>query len=256
MNYRIAIPSYNRVEGLGKKTLATLEKHNIPKDIIDIFVANKSQYDEYNKVYPEYKIIIGKPGLKSVRNFIFQEYYEEGQKVVSMDDDIEKMRMKNPRGWEESSWADDELDLKKEIDLAFKECEKSGRNLWGLYPCENHFFMKNEITYDYRFCGGWMWGVINTRKNMLLTTGNENCIEDFERSIRHYLADGGVVRLNYLHAKQKYGNPEGGIGSLESRERDFHIKELEKEFPDLFKIQIKKDGFKQLVLKDRRSATS
>tara|TARA_R110001592_G_C12919291_1_gene728367 strand:- start:58 stop:834 length:777 start_codon:yes stop_codon:yes gene_type:complete len=256
MDYRIAIATYNRVEGLGKKTLSTLNTHNISKDIIDIFVADKSQYDKYKQVYPEYNIIIGKLGLKSVRNFIFQEYYPEGQKVVSMDDDIEKIRMKNPRGWEASCWADDELDLKMELEKAFEECEKSGRNLWGLYPCENHFFMKNVITYDYRFCGGWCWGCINKRDNMILTTGNENCIEDFERSIRHYIADGGVVRLNYLHAKQKYGNPDGGIGSLESRERDYHIQEIQKEFPNLSKVQIKrqggKEGFKQLVLKDLR----
>lgn len=253
MDYRISIASYNRVKQLGEKTLATLENNNIPKDIIDIFVADKNQFDEYKKAYPEYNIIIGKLGLKSIRNFIFQEYYEEGQKVVSLDDDIDKVRMKNPREWEDSCWADDELDLKKEIELAFKECEKSKRSMWGLYPCDNHYFMKNTITYDYRFCGGWMFGVINRKKNMLLTTGDEYCIEDFERSIRHYLADGGVVRINYLHAKQKYGNPVGGIGALENRKRDYNIQELQKEFgTELFKIQIKKDGFKQLVLKDKR----
>ncbi len=251
MNYRIAIPSYSRLRQLGQKTLATLEKHEIPKDLIDIFCV-KDQIDDYRQEYPGYNFIEAPVGLKSARNFIFQEYYKEGQKVVSMDDDVEKVRMKNPREWEESCFCDDELDLKKEIDLAFKECEKSGRNLWGLYPCDNHYFMRNTITYDYRFCGGWMWGVINRKENMLLTTGNEYCIEDYERSIRHYLADGGVVRLNYLCAKTKYGLDDGGIGSLDKRERDFHVKELEKEFPDLFKTQDKKNGETRIVLKDLR----
>jgi hypothetical protein len=57
--YRIAIPSYNRLEQLGQKTLKTLEFHNIDKSIIDIFVANKEQYDLYKNKYPEYNIIIG-----------------------------------------------------------------------------------------------------------------------------------------------------------------------------------------------------
>jgi hypothetical protein len=250
MNYRIAIPSYNRVKELGEKSLATLSKHGYETGDIDIFVADSEQYNLYKSEYPEYNIVVAVLGMKEVRNFIFQEYYKEGQKVLSMDDDIEKMRMKNPRGWEPSQFCDDELDLKKEIELAFKECEKSGRHLWGVYPVENHFFMKNDITFDYKFLGGWMWGTIINKEALLLEIGDGAC-EDYERCMKHYLKDGGMVRLNYLCCKTKYGNPKGGMPPIEERGREEFFKEAGEKYKNLFYLKKKKGGLNP-VLKDTR----
>lgn len=248
-DYRIGIPSYNRVQELGLKTLKTLSDHSIPIDIIDIFVANEEQYDLYKNEYPNYNIVIGCLGIMNVRNFMFS-FYEEGQKVISMDDDIEKIRMKNPREWEKSCFCDDELDLKKELDLCFEQCLKSGRSLWGVYPVENHFFMKNTISYDYKFCGGWMFGVINHKATNVVTIGGDG-LEDYERCIRHYLKDNGMIRINYICCKTKYGNPVGGIGKISERNRDVALKKMLVEFPNLFKIKQKKDG-PNPVLKDTR----
>jgi hypothetical protein len=249
MNYRFAIPSYSRLKQLGEKSLATLEKHGIPKTQIDIFCV-KDQIKDYEARYPGYTFIEAPLGMKNVRNYIFQEYYKEGDKVISMDDDIEKIRMKNPREWEESCFCDDELDLKTEIDLAFKECEKSGRSLWSVYPVENHFFMNNRISYDYKYCGGWMWGTIINKKALLLEIGDGAC-EDYERSMRHYLKDGGMVRLNYICCKTKYGHPDGGMPPIAERQRDLFFKEAEEKFPGLFYLKMKKDGLNP-VLKDSR----
>ena len=46
--WRIAIPSLGRIDGLGKKTLATLDHYNIDKSIIDIFCI-KDEIDAYQK---------------------------------------------------------------------------------------------------------------------------------------------------------------------------------------------------------------
>ena len=94
MNFRVAIPSYKRHKELGKKTLNTLNQYNIPKDIIDIFVNTPEEYDLYKNEYPEYNIILGKLGLKEIREFIFN-YYNEGDKILCMDDDIRGMKIKN-----------------------------------------------------------------------------------------------------------------------------------------------------------------
>ena len=55
--YRIAIPTYQRYEGL-KKTLNTLKRNNIDKSIIDIFVNSKEEYEIYKPLYENYNIII------------------------------------------------------------------------------------------------------------------------------------------------------------------------------------------------------
>jgi len=249
--WRVAIPSYNRVKELGEKTLLTLEHHKVPKNLIDIFVANQEQYELYINEYPDYNIVIAVIGMKDVRNFIFQEHYKEGDWIVSMDDDIEKIRMKNPRGWEDSSYCDDELDLMTEINLAFSECMKSKRSLWGLYPVDNHYFMKNQISYDYKFCGGWMWGVIN-KKELTKLDISDGCMEDYERCIKHYLQEGGMVRLNYICCKTKYGNAKGGMGIIDNRDRVGFMKELEERYPNLFYLKQKKDGLNP-ILKDKRN---
>ncbi len=58
MKYRIAIPTFCRPDDLKNKTLALLKRHNIPYNIIDIFVENQEQYNVYADVIDDIKIII------------------------------------------------------------------------------------------------------------------------------------------------------------------------------------------------------
>ena len=53
-------------------------------------------------------------------------------------------------------------------------------------------------------------------KKECLSLGTDQ-YEDYERTIKHYLKDGGVVRLNYICAKTKY-IAKGGMG----KEREFN----------------------------------
>ena len=93
MDYKIAIPSYKRHDTLKKKTLVMLKEYKTPTKLIHIFVADS----EEAKIYKETlepgtygKIIVGKPGIKEIRNFM-ANYFEEGEKVVYLDDDITKL---------------------------------------------------------------------------------------------------------------------------------------------------------------------
>jgi hypothetical protein len=245
-NFRIAIPSYNRYDELRFKTLKTLEEINFPKNRIDIFLTEDEIQTYKNLIYnDEYTLIKAPKGMKAVREFIFLEYYNEGDYIVSMDDDITGFKMKNPRGWEESCFCDDELDLVKEIKLAFEECEKSKRHLWGINCMDSHFYMKNTITYDFKFCIGHFWGCIVNKECLSLGTDQ---YEDYERTIKHYLKDGGVVRLNYICAKTKY-IAKGGMG----KEREFNksLDYLLNTYKDLVSIKKKKNGDNPL-LKDKR----
>ena len=245
--YRIAIPSLNRAPY--QHTIKMLLENGFDKDQIDLFVASPEQAELYRTENPGINVVIGKLGMKEIRMFI-TDYYGEGKKVVMFDDDIKAVRMKNPRGWEESCYADDELDLKKEIDLAFQHCEASGRHMWGVYPVENHFFMKNEITYDYKFACGGMFGLIIKKELCQLHIDQ---YEDYERCVRHYLSDGGIVRLNYLCLKTtKMGSNEGGVPSLDERDMSGDLKKLVEMFPGLVQTKFKKSFGLNPVLKDLR----
>jgi hypothetical protein len=84
----IAIPSYKRVKTLRDKTLTLLQKYKIDPKKIYIFVANKDEEKNYKEGLPKYykEIVVGKPGIKNIRNFM-PKYFPEGKKIFYMDDD-------------------------------------------------------------------------------------------------------------------------------------------------------------------------
>jgi hypothetical protein len=251
MDYRFAIPSYNRPTK--QHTFKYLLSLGVNPLDIDIFVADAEQAELYKTHNPEMEhIIIGKLGMMNIRNFI-TDYYPQGTKYVSMDDDIKYIKMKNPKEWEESSFADEEVYtegwLDKEIKLAFKECENSGRKMFGCYPVNNHYFMKNNLTYDFKFIGGWFWGCINDKDIQI----NINQYEDYDRCIQQYLKYGGVVRLNYLCCQLGAFGAEGGMGK--EREYQADIDNLLSLYPGLVKTKFKQ-GRLNPVLTDTRPKTT
>jgi len=235
---RIAIPSYKRHKYLGDKTLKTL--HNFGYEIkdIDIFVGNDEEYELYKSEYPEYNIIVGVVGMRQIREFIFN-YYDEGTQVLSLDDDIIDIKMKNPNEYEKSCLV--KLDnLKEIIDKGFKQCIENNTILWGIYPCDNHGFMKNNITTHLAFCVGWMWGCIIDKECLKL---NISQYEDYERTVKVFKKYGKVIRLNNICAKTKYNNNIGGMcddNRINIMKRDLEI--LKELYSDYIIIKTKKSS--------------
>jgi len=235
---RIAIPSYKRHKYLGDKTLKTL--HNFGYEIkdIDIFVGNDEEYELYKSEYPEYNIIVGVVGMRQIREFIFN-YYDEGTHVLSLDDDIIDIKMKNPNEDEKSCLV--KLDnLKEIIDKGFKQCIENNTILWGIYPCDNHGFMKNNITTHLAFCVGWMWGCIIDKECLKL---NISQYEDYERTVKVFKKYGKVIRLNNICAKTKYNNNIGGMcddNRINIMKRDLEI--LKELYSDYIIIKTKKSS--------------
>lgn len=245
-NYRIAIPSYNRVDELGAKTLKLLEYHGFEKDLIDIFVANQEEYDKYKEKYKDYNIVIGEKGIREIREFVLLNYYEENQAIVFIDDDIEEIFKKDPN--QHNKFLQGKVDLKKEIDLAFNECKERKLSLWGIYPLKNPFFMSDKITYDYKFIIGHFFGLV-IKKDLCKLSENIGGKDDYERSILHYMKEGGMVRINNLCAKTKYLAP-GGIGPVRDQSENCEL--LMNKYPGLLSLRIKKTGAPNPILRDMR----
>mgnify|MGYP006135068909 FL=1 len=264
MTYIIAIPSYKRHETLKKKTLNVLKEYKIPKESIYVFVANKPEYDLYNntldpKTYG--KLIIGKPGIKQIRNFM-ADYFDEGKKIVYMDDDIGKI-------WEcknsikpydkKNNKVYKILNLKKFFDKAFSLSLKTGYHNWGVYPRDNPYFMKptnrknplnNFVSTDLKFLIGFMTGVINNRKAELRTIGDK---EDYERTIKYYLNDGGVLRFNNISCYTRCYKVAGGIQATRKIEdSNRNAKTLIKKYPHLVSVNNgRKSPFVEILLRDK-----
>jgi hypothetical protein len=242
VNYVVAVPSYNRPDVVGKKTLQTLKDGGVPKSVIHIFVANKAEEKLYEASVPKDlygKIVVGKIGISNQRKFI-AKYFPIGQYVVSVDDDVEKLEAL--RG--------EKLVQIKDVNgfflEAYKTLIKEKLFIWGIYPVHNPFFMKKGYSTDLKFIIGTMYGFINRR---ITPSGKIKEKEDYELSILYYLKDGGVLRYNDVTIKTKF-HAEGGLGKTDQRfEANKEAAEyLSKKYPDLISIFHRGTGMTEVRL--------
>lgn len=238
-----AIPSYDRVNLLKEKTLRLLDSYNVPRRNIFIFVANKEEETKYSSLKSKYKIVVGVKGIGTQRNFIIN-YFTEGSKVVMLDDDIDMLHeLKGNR----------QVKLPNLMDFvksAFKECEEHNLGMWGVYPSDNAFFQKRNITYDRRFIIGQIFGVIVSHDKKLNVSIVKNEKEDYERTLRFYKKYGGVVRYNYISVKTK-NYAEGGISSVIDRVKASKLNShrLKKAFADAVEVIDPKPNHKYYELR-------
>ncbi len=242
LDYIIAIPSFNRPKELKKKTLALLKRYNIPKEKIMIFVANNEEYEVYKALLdPEtYRDLqVGEAGLTKQRIFI-SNFFKEGANIVSMDDDLEEILVKvddkNKKPIE---------DLEKWIKESFELCIQDNCYLWGVYPVNNPYFMKDNITKDLRFIIGCIYGYINRHDKDLHPKTKVK--EDYERTILYYLKDKKVMRFNNITMKTKF-MAVGGLGAdryEKSIEAQNYLKET---YPTIIKPFFRKNGFPEVKL--------
>jgi hypothetical protein len=243
MTYIVAIPTYNRVHEVIKKTLNTLKEGNVSKNKIYLFVANKKQYDLYEQNVPKnlyHDIIIGKKGITNQRIFISQ-YFKEGQYVISMDDDVEELEVLRS----------DKLVKIKDINNffidAYKLMKQTNLFIWGIYPVRNPFFMYDETTFDLRFIIGVTFGFIVRHNNKLKMSIKAETKEDYEQTILYYKMDGGVIRFNNITAKTKFNSP-GGLGTDRFERNKKAAEYLVKKYPDIVTRKDRKDGTPEIKL--------
>ena len=250
--YRIVIPSYHRDNIIQTHTLAYLERNNIDPNIVFIFIVEED-FELYDKIPKRLfnKLIIGEKGIVYQREFI-ENYFEPGSKIISFDDDIKDLLFT----------VEQYENLDTFFNLCFDICIKEKSFIFGLYPVGNPFFAnKNKLysTHLTYICSA-VFGYINKENNKnprcVITRDNGNK-EDVERSIKYFLEDGKVVRFNTVCIKTKYYNTVGGLGLLCDRiaPMKLYSELLYKEYPDITKIKIRKNGLYELILNDHSRQT-
>lgn len=242
-SYVVAIPSYNRVNEVVKKTLTTLKEGGVSSSQIYIFVANKEQYNLYEEGVPKElyaKIIIGKKGITNQRIFI-SKYFKEGQYVVSMDDDVEQVEIVKGNKLVKLT------NVNKFFLEAYQLMKKTNLFIWGIYPVRNAFFMKNKTTFDLRFIIGVTFGFITRHDKSLHMSIKAESKEDYEQTILYYLKDGGVIRYNNITTKTKFNAP-GGLGQDRFERNKKAAEYLTNKYPDIVSRKDRDDGTPEVRL--------
>ena len=256
MNYSIAIPSYHRSTTIQEKTLKVLEPYDIDPKRIKIFINdNEPEYDIYtealasNAYAKDIEVVRGVPTIGHQRNFI-EKWYPEGTNLMMFDDDIEEVQVKI---------SEQKLgrvqDLEKEIiQRGFDECAASGAKTFGIYAASNAFFMKDRVYDKLCYIIASMFGVVVEHDDDLARVTNHG--EDYEYSIRQYVKNGLLCRLDNYTVKSRYYKEEGGLQDVRTEK---YVREsveiIANLFPDLCTMYTRKStGHAELRLRDRRTA--
>ena len=201
---KIVIPTYDRYNNF--KTIQFLKNNNISNECIYIFVANEEQKQKYISVIGnEYNIIIGVLGLVNQRNFI-TNYFEDGEIIISIDDDIEDLIQKDNRP------------LKEWLEECIEYLENSNAGLLSINPSVNPFYFeqrKNGKSFKTgRYPAVGVFNILKNDKELLLSIDD---MEDWERSLLYFKKYGMNVRYNDILIKTKYFCKDGGLSSFRNK---------------------------------------
>jgi hypothetical protein len=218
---KIVIPSYSRSDQIVKKTLKVL--NDVVADIY-VFVVEE-EFEEYKKVIDDrIHVIVGEKGLANQRNFI-TNYFDEGEVLVSIDDDIEEVHIKSG----------------KPLQTILEECcefVKINDGILGFPPTFNKFWNKAE---GYKKGLYYIIGAFFVFKNDRIQV-TKSIGEDFERSVKYFEKYGYVSRCNDLIYKTKYYTNKGGM-MQEGRNTNNIYSDLVKlyyQYPHLLQLRTKK----------------
>ena len=192
-------------------------------------------------------------------------YFDEGERIFYIDDDIYGVyECVNPvmEKGEPYHKRDNILVPVKNLDALIQEgfhhAHENKCNNWGIFAAFNPYFMKpttsNSEDYTSTYLSyiiGFMTGVINNRKAEIRTIDDK---EDYERSIKYYLKDGGVLRFNNVTCRTNCYKEPGGM-QVERTKKRIHDSAvyLTKKYPNLCTLNTgKKSGFTEVRLKDKR----
>jgi hypothetical protein len=260
MDYRVIINSTGRADVLASKTLPLLRASGLEPEV---WVSSEQEQLQYAAVCMDVRIyvaphdptdkrleVVGKEpvGLGKARNHVIRNS-RPGERLVFIDDDLtgvsEAISPKEVRPLDDLDWL---------FRSMFRDTEAASATLWGLYPVANPYFMKPRVRYDLVYICGGLFGVIVTGKEHELVTLDDK--EDFERSIRHYLADGHVVRNEHFCLGTTGYKGAGGMQLSRTPLRVRAAAEwLTVRYPNLCQLNTsKRSGWTEVRLRDKRPA--
>ena len=242
---RFVIPSHTRPQEIQERTLATLDRCGIDRSKVTVFVADEEQVKHYLAEGKGENVELGGLGLTANRQAI-RMHHDEGEHLVWLDDDVDDIvRLDYSEKKIESL-------RKGELSMLCRELFAVTRNaratLWGVYPTHNAFYMNQSTSFDLKFCSGPFFGTINSHDDKYALKLTDGPKEDYERTIRHYVADGHVVRANFLAPKTTYYT--GSVHQNRLERENEAVASLIREFPQYVRRNPRrKSDYPEILLK-------
>ena len=266
MTYSVNIPSAGRAPTLVTKTLPMLLDGGVDPGAIRLWNPSDEEREFYlaeiaRSGLPEIEVgvVPHDPSDKSLdlvgvrpvsiglaRNSIIREH-SPGDNIMFFDDDLTGIsRAVSPT---EKVPVED---LDRFIRSGFRDADAAACTLWGVYPVPNPYFMKPRRNTKLTYIPAACFGVRVTGEDHELVVLDDK--EDYERSIRHYLRDGRVLRVEDVCMGTSGYAGAGGMQISRTPDRvRLSAEWIVARWPELAKLNTgKKSGWVEVRLRDAR----
>lgn len=231
----IAIPSFRRSSVLKRKTLPFLLAEGFLPSQITIFLASPEELELYKaELGDSYKFVVGFPGIANQRLFI-RNYYPEGTRILSVDDDIRKVKCLRSEPF------------KSIVEKLFGLLEQEHLTTWGLYPVNNLYFCKDRVLVGHLYIIACCYGFINRKDLLAYSPVNDK--EDVWYSLKRIEQDGAVLRYEGACPDTDF-YAAGGLAESRTLASEKTAAEVVCSlFPDSTKFVMKKNGHAEVKIK-------
>lgn len=239
------VKSHQRVGRFKEKTYNKVILHyGFDLSKVHVFVSTDEDLIAYTKAYPEIKIIQAPFGIVGVDNFI-TNYFNEGQKIIYMNDDVSMICEVSP----DNKFTNvQQEELYRVVNTMFEIMVANDITYGGFYPVQNTMFMLGgkEVKLGLSLIMDPFSLTINNKK-IVITIGDKS---DFEKSILHYSDKGALLRYNRICFKAEYYGKVGGFQGRDSNTELQTAKDLMAKYPHhVASVNVKKEGKTSLKLK-------
>lgn len=209
--YVVVVRTYKRYDLFIRATYNTLIENNIDvENKLYIVVANEEEKQLYEKALGDRKykgFIVAEVGIHNAIKYAV-EYFEEGQNIVFMDDDLEYFYEWNgPPSTE--TFIKNSTNLEKYIQDGFKSLNDNVKTFTVSFA-SNAMFMNGKPWKEFRpyLVAGNFFGAKNSREEILVGHAH---LEDIHRSVKYVDKYGGTILYNWAGFKTKTGTNPGGM---------------------------------------------
>jgi len=204
----IVIPTYQRVDVFRRRTYALLSRYGL-LDCATLYVQDDDDHTAYS-VFGLPIVRAPRRGLLDTVNYI-QTRHVVGAPIVYMHDDVRQVVEAIPATRDHPAKLAPVECLRTTLNNVYAEMDRNRHTLGGFYPAPQVRYMMSErkVSDDLRFIHDPITITYNQR--LYLT---HDLKQDYERTLKHYLIDGGVTRMNHLTFLTNYNtkDTQGGYG--------------------------------------------
>ena len=235
----VVVKSHLRRETLGDKTFRLLKDNDVCMDKVHLVLSTASDYVEYASAFPAVNLHKSPKGLANV-DTIVSSTLREGEFYIQLVDDMKGLWKLHGTRLVRCT------QISSALSKLYAEMRRTGASCGGFAPCKNAKWMSHEVLTHLvivmdSFC------IIQNRTSLLPRSHSKI---DFDRTLTHFHAGSGIVRLDNYVPDVAYYTGTGGMSGRDKQTELSAARSVASRFKQyVSRVVIKRNGKTSLQFK-------